>query len=560
MEMITKTRQAALLGLTLLAFSPTVLPTQLFAATATASSKQARKDATTLKSLIKLLDRAETQQDKNIRTAASSIKSAVKSYKKLSEEFQKNEEVIELKAKLDRLLPIIERKELEGKKVAANKKATDSLTKLIERLEKEVKSENFSRASRSSKSVKRAYDKLSDDLKSTESISKLKTKMDLLITETEAKVAISNQHEEDTRNIKNLEKYINSAAKAIDSGKWVDAGRPGRNALKIYEDISVNGKKKTEVVALKEKLDKIVEQYDAAYEADEAATKQRSGIMKESFEISNLYQKHWKYFDLQQKGKSQKEIKNEGMKDLVRLKENEKLGAALWTEIEKKFPLTVASQEIKQESDFSIMKELLANRVKYRDNYIKLVCGNILDKKIEHTKEIMSKLNKEGKIFAVNLKELYGDLKSQPFEEVQAVTPYYNWIGTVGPQDKLKQLNDFKAACRKKLESLADDNSFDDDSYDYTNNHIEKTAKEFAKRNDFKFIEVAQKGSNDWTIVKNSLGIPTHRYASGFVVLQKDGEPFKRGYKAGMHQQYQGGGRYDKVGSIKLAIDFFPIK
>ncbi len=48
----------------------------------------------------------------------------------------------------------------------------------------------------------------------------------------------------------------------------------------------------------------------------------------------------------------------------------------------------------------------------------------------------------------------------------------------------------------------------------------------------------------DWKVVQNRLGIPTHRYRSGYVLVKVEGEPYCQLRSWTMRQAHQGGGRY----------------
>ena len=69
--------------------------------------------------------------------------------------------------------------------------------------------------------------------------------------------------------------------------------------------------------------------------------------------------------------------------------------------------------------------------------------------------------------------------------------------------------------------------------------------------------EIAMTSDSEWKIVKNAFGIPLRKVGYGYVLFEKDGEPFQRGYKASFTRVYNGS-KYESISSMSISRYFTP--
>ena len=113
----------------------------------------------------------------------------------------------------------------------------------------------------------------------------------------------------------------------------------------------------------------------------------------------------------------------------------------------------------------------------------------------------------------------------------------------------------------KKLRSLllttASKNKWNSKRYPYSDKYMIRTANNFVTAKDVKVVKVGM--VTNWRISKNSLGIPLHKYGYGYILFQKQGEPFKRGYRAKFFREYNGSS-YEQISEMTLISEITPFK
>ncbi len=65
-------------------------------------------------------------------------------------------------------------------------------------------------------------------------------------------------------------------------------------------------------------------------------------------------------------------------------------------------------------------------------------------------------------------------------------------------------------------------------------------------------IKAVRQNQPGWKVVQNDLGIPTHRYKSGFVLLQVKGDPLCQLRSWTVSENHQGGGRYQAATGAQI--------
>lgn len=179
----------------------------------------------------------------------------------------------------------------------------------------------------------------------------------------------------------------------------------------------------------------------------------------------------------------------------------------------------------------------------------------------DYANEIFETLNgglaqtEDGYIPYTMLTNIYPkDLSDYPtFMELKRI---YSKMGKSIPDEYMNEINSITNKMYENLINTSKNNKWKKSEYSYTTNEMKKL---FNDEYNGKLINIGAPKDNEWTIIRNSLGIILRKSAEGMVVYRDKTFPFDIGVKLYFTKQYDGKS-YGDVSSIDLDFYCFPYK
>jgi hypothetical protein len=370
------------------------------------------------------------------------------------------------------------------------------------------------------------------------------------------------QEKKDKKYLGFTTKKLDGIQTYLDRDNLVSARRDLESALRYYEKLSDDFKQSDEGVALTSEIDALGKKLVEAEAASQAESDNKSAILDAKVSYGTAIRPYLSSFHMMWSGQNN-DRGTYGLDNVATLIESYSEMDAFEAQFKEKFAVLIEQEPTYTYEGFSVADVLafLKDKKTYRDTFVTMVCGAMLDEFAASMEEVYTQLEEQGYFNATWMDDLYGDLANEEFESIKRITPYYGQIGQTAPQEKLDAIAAYKPKMRALLEKTAKKGSFDKSTYSYCSSEHKKVAENYGKEynRNMSLVKVAQTSKDEWDINKNSLGIPLGRTGHGFVVYEVDGEPFKRGYKASFYSEYNGNG-YEPISSIDLGYYIYPIK
>jgi hypothetical protein len=545
-------------GLALAISTPIITAPVANAATMTAEEQQAKKDAGYLKSInkymVKLSEAIEAGEGMKATTAA---KNAARTLGKLSDEFQASEEVVAIKTSLEELTAeatVVAEKEKQAK---SDSKNIEYVNKGLEKMQSALESGDTRTASRELKKAAGYLEKISEETLSTEEmIATQKLFKELEVKVTDASGA-ADQAEKDAKFLARVKKYVEQTEGYLEGKSLDSVTRSFNNATVDLKLVSEEGLQTKEGIAVKAQYDAVALRVAAVTVAEKERVELsiKTGVQRDFFYKFLSTYKNPIYALIYGKRGTQRD----SFLDVAPLKESYKeLDTAAAT-----FNENVNLLDPAYEYDgftVELLKDLLANRVIYRDALVEAVSLNILEARIQGQQRVLAKIREDSHIHNCYMDILYGDEADKPYGVIDEISLYYAWIGKPMPQAKVDELNSYKSALRDQLVKTFKDNKWGKSKFKIKDKYMKDAAQRFADRNDLELLDYALEDKDKWSIKKNELGVPLYRNGKGYVLCQKAGEPFKRGYIVDFKSVYSGGGGYEPISSLHPSEYIIPCK
>ncbi|GEM_PF-4663944 len=370
------------------------------------------------------------------------------------------------------------------------------------------------------------------------------------------------QDRKDARNFKSAQKRLSELKKYLENENLSGAKRSANYIHKYYGRLSDKFKNTSEAIEFKIEADALIAKFSQQEESVNSSRNNAFELINQKAAYGSSINPYKDLFYYLYAGKT-------GELDDYSFMEVEKL-VALWEDFNtfgknfnENFNVLIEQAPTYEHDHISVdvAVELLKKRKEYRDSFVTLICDQELNAMVQVLNDAVQELGSEGYMSRTWLEELYGDKAQESFETVLKVTSYYEWIGQETPDAVFSKIAEFKPRLRDLLVKMSKKNKWDNSAYPYSNSAMKKTAQAYGdsySRN-LTAVKAGMKSDNEWRINKNELGIPISRSGRGFVVFQKQGEPFKRGYDVLFTEKFNGND-YEEISGMTLGDVVFPMK
>ncbi|WNO07629.1 hypothetical protein [Teredinibacter sp. KSP-S5-2] len=195
--------------------------------------------------------------------------------------------------------------------------------------------------------------------------------------------------------------------------------------------------------------------------------------------------------------------------------------------------------------------DLIKNRDVYRNAAVKKAIEKDLASVIKSQEKILKDLDERRIAFNVDLVKLEEKDYKMSLNGVKDIIEVSETLGIPLPEETFKELNAYKGKIIAHLEEAADKGEFDESEYSETSKDMKLSAEKIGKERGYALIYAGVNEDEKWTIVKNALGIPTHKFIRGKALYHKEGEDFYRAMDATFNAQFNGTG-YEPVSWVRL--------
>lgn len=122
----------------------------------------------------------------------------------------------------------------------------------------------------------------------------------------------------------------------------------------------------------------------------------------------------------------------------------------------------------------------------------------------------------------------------------------------------LSKFDDIRDDFEDAREAALDKHDWDDMVHEEMHEGFESDLKAIAKRAGLKFLKGGYK-KKDWSVSKNSLGVPEYKSRSGYVLMKHPDESKERMYSVWFTREYTGGGTYEAASDAKMEWYVMPV-
>lgn len=195
--------------------------------------------------------------------------------------------------------------------------------------------------------------------------------------------------------------------------------------------------------------------------------------------------------------------------------------------------------------------DLIKNRDAYRNAVVKKAIEKDLTSVIKSQDKILKDLDERRLAYNVDLVKLEEKDYKMSLNGVVKIIEVSESLGLPLPEERFKEINAYKGKIIEHLEKAADKGEFDKSEYSETSKDMKLSAEKIGKERGYKLIYAGVNEDEKWIIVKNALGVPTHKMINGKALYHKEGEDFYRAMDATFNAQFNGVG-YEPVSWVRL--------
>jgi hypothetical protein len=193
--------------------------------------------------------------------------------------------------------------------------------------------------------------------------------------------------------------------------------------------------------------------------------------------------------------------------------------------------------------------QLLENRIQYRDSLVKTATEKELDRIIGGLTAINEKILNNNIITDDDIDYYNAQDFLANYPSIEQIKLFCKWINAPEPADKISTIASFQKEHKASVNKVKNRLKFKKSDYSYNTKAMKKIAEKNAGKRNMKLLHIGMESDN-WTVVKNGLGIPLYKMQNGRGLYHVGGENFYRGYDVRIEKQYNGNG-YDQVSVVK---------
>jgi len=505
----------------------------------------------------KQVDQADTfVQKNNLSMAGKRLTNADRTYNKIIAPYRLHPEVLVNKTRFDEL----QAKVTEAKAVADLEKSVQTFDKKVAEAQKYLDRKDTKNCERFLEKALASYEAIPAAHRDRADVQAIHARYDAIVATTgasvkstatasaaKASVDSGETYGLDSKTLKKAKRYASrfekkmaEADRFFQEKDYAICERRLIDANKLYVKIGPEYQQDPGVQATKKAYDEMNAVVTQAVTARKEGIEKKTQMLRLRSSFESEVRNQSRILSYLQNGRDKKAT---SLEDVQRFLENFEALDTFNAACQEKYKLLleqVPDREVEGETVKTIF-DLAENRIAYRNALIEVSINKALDSLIEDFAEVNTKILEKNQARGAILDSLSNENFGEHLFAIQKTRAICKATGTPLPTEKILAVKAFGPTLKDSIQSVRNNLKFKKSDYPYQTSAMKRVAAKTADAKNMKLMYVGMEGEH-WQVIKNDLGIPLRKIASGRGLYHVKGENFYRSCSVKIIREFNGSG------------------